>query len=59
VKTFLILGAGAGGTMVANKMAKLLDPQEWKIVVVDPDPIIITNRDFCLYHLVFIPLQNW
>jgi sulfide:quinone oxidoreductase len=35
MKTFLILGAGTGGTMVANKMAELLDPQEWRIVIVD------------------------
>lgn len=37
MKTFLILGAGTGGTMVANKMAAALDPQEWRIVVVDKD----------------------
>jgi len=37
MKTFLILGAGAGGTMVANKMAQALDLQEWRIVIVDRD----------------------
>jgi sulfide:quinone oxidoreductase len=37
MKTFLILGAGTGGTMVANKMAELLDPDEWRIVIVDKD----------------------
>ncbi len=37
MKTFLILGAGTGGTMMANKLAKKLDPQEWKIVMVDKD----------------------
>ncbi len=37
MKTFLILGAGTGGTMVANKMADALDPQEWRIVIVDKD----------------------
>ena len=35
MKTFLILGAGTGGTMMANKMAESLDPQEWRIVIVD------------------------
>ena len=35
MKTLLILGAGTGGTMVANKMAHELDLQEWKIVIVD------------------------
>ncbi len=37
MKTFLILGAGTGGTMVANKMAAALDPQEWRIIVVDKE----------------------
>ncbi len=37
MKTFLILGAGTGGTMVANKMSELLDPTEWKIIIVDRD----------------------
>lgn len=37
MKTFLILGAGTGGTMVANKMAQALDPQEWRILIVDKD----------------------
>jgi len=37
MKTFLILGAGTAGTMVANKMAKHLDPMEWQVVIVDKD----------------------
>ena len=37
MKTFLVLGAGTGGTMVANKMAEILDPQEWRIIIVDKD----------------------
>ncbi|MCI0519372.1 MAG: NAD(P)/FAD-dependent oxidoreductase [Chloroflexi bacterium] len=37
MKTFLILGAGTGGSMMANKMAQHLDPSEWRIVVVDRD----------------------
>jgi sulfide:quinone oxidoreductase len=37
MKTFLILGAGTGGTMVANKMAQHLDPAEWRIIIVDRD----------------------
>jgi sulfide:quinone oxidoreductase len=35
MKTFLILGAGTAGTMVANKMAHHLDQDEWKILIVD------------------------
>lgn len=37
MKTFLILGAGTGGTMVANKISAALDPQEWRIMIVDKD----------------------
>jgi sulfide:quinone oxidoreductase len=37
MKTLLILGAGTGGTMVANKMSQHLDPQEWRIIIVDRD----------------------
>ena len=37
MKTLLILGAGTGGTMVANKMAKELDHADWKIIIVDQD----------------------
>jgi sulfide:quinone oxidoreductase len=36
-KTLLILGAGTGGTMVANKMSARLDADGWKIIVVDRD----------------------
>jgi sulfide:quinone oxidoreductase len=35
MKTLLILGAGTAGTMVANKMTEHLDPEEWKIIIVD------------------------
>jgi sulfide:quinone oxidoreductase len=37
MKTFLILGGGTAGTMVANKMSHHLDTSEWKIIVVDQD----------------------
>jgi len=37
MKTFLILGAGTGGTMVANKMAAILDSNAWRIIIVDRD----------------------
>jgi len=38
VKTFLILGAGTAGTMMANKIARRLDLEEWKIIIVDREP---------------------
>ena len=37
MKTLLILGAGTGGTMVANKMVQELDSREWEIIIVDRD----------------------
>ena len=37
MKTLLILGAGTGGTMVANRMINELDLNEWRIVIVDKD----------------------
>lgn len=50
MKTLLILGAGTGGTLVANKLARRLDPREWRIVVVD-------REEQHLYQpgLLFIP----
>lgn len=35
MKKLLILGAGTAGTMMANKMKKALDSEEWKITIVD------------------------
>lgn len=35
MKKLLILGAGTAGTMVANRMARLLDRDEWQITIVD------------------------
>ena len=36
MKKLLILGAGTAGTMVANRLNRLLDADEWKITIVDP-----------------------
>jgi len=35
MKKLLILGAGTAGTMVASRLHRLLDPDEWKITIVD------------------------
>ena len=35
MKTFLILGAGTAGTMMARKLANTLDSSQWKVIVVD------------------------
>ena len=50
MKTFLILGGGTGGTMVANKMSHHLDPAEWKIIVVDQN-----ENHYYQPGLLFIP----
>ncbi len=39
MKRVVILGAGTGGTMVANKLNHELDAREWEIVIVDRDEI--------------------
>jgi len=52
VKTILILGAGTGGTMVANKMAEHLDLQEWRIIIVDRD-----EKHYYQPGFLFIPFD--
>lgn len=52
MKTLLILGAGTGGTMLANKLVKQLDPAEWKIIIVDRE-----ERHFYQPGLLFIPFD--
>lgn len=37
MKRLVILGGGTAGTMVANKLRPRLDPEEWRIAVVDQD----------------------
>jgi sulfide:quinone oxidoreductase len=54
VKTLLILGAGTGGTLVANKMARRLDPREWQIIVVDRD-----QQHLYQPGLLFIPFGRY
>ena len=38
-KRLVVLGAGTAGTMVVNKLRKVLSDDEWSIVVVDKDDI--------------------
>jgi sulfide:quinone oxidoreductase len=37
MKKLLILGAGTGGTIMANKLRKTLDRSEWEITIIDED----------------------
>jgi sulfide:quinone oxidoreductase len=39
MKTLLILGAGTAGTMMANRLRKRLTAEEWKVAIVDEDPV--------------------
>ena len=36
MKRLLVLGAGTAGTMVVNRLRRVLDVDEWKITIVDP-----------------------
>ena len=38
MKKLLILGAGTAGTMVANRLARMLDHDDWQITLVDQSP---------------------
>ena len=38
MKKIVILGAGTGGTIMANKLRKVLERDEWSVTVVDKDP---------------------
>jgi sulfide:quinone oxidoreductase len=50
MKRVVILGAGTGGTMVANKLVHELDAREWEIVIVDRD-----ETHYYQPGLLFIP----
>ena len=39
MKKLVILGAGTGGTIMANKLAPVLDNREWQITIVDKDEV--------------------
>jgi sulfide:quinone oxidoreductase len=54
MKTFLILGAGTAGTMVANKISDHLDPKDWKIIIVDED-----ENHYYQPGLLFVPFGTY
>ena len=39
MKKLVILGAGAGGCIIANKMRQKLDEKEWKITIIDRNTV--------------------
>ncbi len=50
MKNIIIIGAGTGGTMIANKLYKALDKKEWQITIIDPSEIHYYQPGF-----LFIP----
>lgn len=50
MKTLLILGAGTAGTIIANRMVRKLSDKEWRVEVVDQDPLHYYQPGF-----LFIP----
>ena len=54
MKRILILGAGTGGTMMANHLRRALEPEEWEILVIDQD-----NRHLYQPGLLFVPFGRY
>ena len=54
MKNIVVLGAGTAGTMMANKLARILSPKEWRVTVVDRD-------DDHVYQpgLLFLPFGSY
>jgi sulfide:quinone oxidoreductase len=50
MKTFLVLGAGTAGIMMARKMSRVLDAKQWKVIVVDKN-----EQHFYQPGFLFIP----
>ncbi len=50
MKKIVILGAGTGGTIMANKLRKALEPDEWEITIVDKG-----KKHFYQPGFLFIP----
>jgi sulfide:quinone oxidoreductase len=48
MKNLLIIGAGSAGTMVTNRLRKMLKITEWQMTLVDPDPIHYYQPGFLL-----------
>ena len=67
MKKLLILGAGTAGTMVANRLARELDCDEWRITMVDQNethyyqPRPEYTQRICLYShcLCMVPLCSF
>lgn len=54
MKRALILGAGTGGTIMANRLYRALSKSEWEIVIVDKD-----NKHYYQPGFIFIPFGTY
>ena len=54
MKQLLVLGAGTAGTMVANRLNRMLDRSQWKITIVDQDAVHYYQPGF-----LFIPFGTY
>lgn len=54
MKNLVILGAGTGGTIMANKMRKLLSKSEWNITIIDKEHTHYYQPGF-----IFIPFGRY
>ena len=54
MRHLLILGGGTAGTMMANKLAPVLDEQEWQITVVDS-----TEKHYYQPGFLFVPFGTY
>ncbi len=48
MKKLVVLGAGTAGTMVANRLVRTLEMDEWQITLVDQDPVHYYQPGFLL-----------
>jgi sulfide:quinone oxidoreductase len=48
MKKLVILGAGTAGTMVANRLVRMLDMDAWQMTLVDQDPVHYYQPGFLL-----------
>lgn len=54
MRHLLILGGGTAGTMMANKLAPVLDEQEWRVTIVDS-----TEKHYYQPGFLFVPFGTY
>ncbi len=59
MKQLLVLGAGTAGTMVVDRLRRVLDVDEWKITIVDPSRPTTISRGSCSSPLACTARTTW